>query len=55
MIWIISRPAPSVEKGEESLDAAMTRNISAVDRMNRHMRISAPANSSEPDTARKIR
>ena len=55
MIWIISRPAPSVEKGDESLDAAMTRNMSAVDSMNRHMRMSSPANSSEPATAKKIR
>ena len=55
MIWIISRPAPKVEKGEESLEAAMTRNISAVESMNMHMSRSSPANSSDPATARKIR
>ena len=55
MICIISRLAPSEENGEESLDAAMMRNMSAVERMNRHIRISAPAKSMEPAMARNTR
>ena len=30
MIWIISRPAPSVEKGDESLEAARTQHEAAL-------------------------